>query len=171
MSKYSLLRYRKNPKVEPNWSTRGDTFRFFIHSVANHQKKWRRGALLVKNFFEKSLTMPKNWKRGPFGIFQHPFCRKTPKNWRGPSGEKIFSRKKVSQSRKVLKGSKGVPLGTVEFFRWCKKTLQTFAPLSRDFQKFMKIVRKVDHSEWDCQLKKTTRCKSLAFFFKGKGAD
>ena len=36
VSKYSLLRYRKNPKVEPNWRTRGDTLRFFIHSVANH---------------------------------------------------------------------------------------------------------------------------------------
>ena len=37
-SEYSLLRYRKNPKVEPNWRTRGDTLKFFIHSVANHQK-------------------------------------------------------------------------------------------------------------------------------------
>ena len=39
VSKYSLLRYRKNPKVEPSWRTRGDTLRFFIHSVANHQKQ------------------------------------------------------------------------------------------------------------------------------------
>ena len=38
VSKYSLLRYRKNPKVEPNWRTRGDTLRFFIHSVANQKK-------------------------------------------------------------------------------------------------------------------------------------
>ena len=37
-SEYSLLRYRKNPKVETNWRTRGDTLRFFIHSVGNHQK-------------------------------------------------------------------------------------------------------------------------------------
>ena len=40
---YSLLRYRKNPKVEPNWRTRGDTLRFFIHSVANHQNKLKEG--------------------------------------------------------------------------------------------------------------------------------
>ena len=37
------------------------------------------------------------------------------------------------------------------------------------------IVREVDHSERDCQLKKkqkkTTHCKSRAFFLKGKGAD
>ena len=30
--------------------------------------------------FLKSLTMPKKLKGGPFGISQHPFCRKTPKN-------------------------------------------------------------------------------------------
>ena len=42
VSKYSLLRYRKNPKVEPNWRTREDTLRFFIHSVAN-QKKLKEG--------------------------------------------------------------------------------------------------------------------------------
>ena len=28
----------ENPKVEPNWHTRGDTLKFFILSVANHQK-------------------------------------------------------------------------------------------------------------------------------------
>ena len=38
VSKYSLLRYRKNPKVEPNWRTRGDTLKFFIRSVANQKK-------------------------------------------------------------------------------------------------------------------------------------
>ena len=41
--------------------------------------------LQYPNFF-KSLTMPKKIERGegPFGIFQHPFCRKTPKKgWKG----------------------------------------------------------------------------------------
>ena len=38
MSKYSLLRYPKNPKIGPNWRARGDSFTFSIHSVANHQK-------------------------------------------------------------------------------------------------------------------------------------
>ena len=41
--------------------------------------------------------MPKKLEGGPFGIFQHPFCRKTPKNERGPFGE-FFS--EVSQCRK-----------------------------------------------------------------------
>ena len=78
VSKYSLLRYRKNPKVEPNWHTRGDTLRFFIHSVAN-QKKLKEGHFWRKKI-GKSPTMPKKLKGGPFGIFQRPFCRKTPKN-------------------------------------------------------------------------------------------
>ena len=64
MSKYSLLRYRKNPKVEPNWRTRGDTLKFFIHSVAN-QKKLKG----EKKILKKSLTMPKKLKGGPFGEF------------------------------------------------------------------------------------------------------
>ena len=46
-------------------------------------------------------TMPKNWKGGPFEVFQHPFCRKTWKNWR----KKFFYfREKISQCRKKLKG-------------------------------------------------------------------
>ena len=55
VSKYSLLRYRKNPKVEPNWRTRGDTLRVFIHSVAN-QKRIEGGALLVKKKFLKKVS-------------------------------------------------------------------------------------------------------------------
>ena len=60
-SKYSLLRYRKNPKVEPNWHTRGNTLKFFIHSVANHQKNGRRGTFgEKKNFFQKVSQCRKN---------------------------------------------------------------------------------------------------------------
>ena len=61
--------------------------------------------------FEESLTMPKNMKGGPFGIFQHPFCRKTPKNEGGSSGD--FFPKKVSQCRKKLKGGPLVSSGIV----------------------------------------------------------
>ena len=49
--------------------------------------------------------MPKKTEKGegPSGIFQHPFCRKTPKKMKeGPFG-KHFP-KKVSQCRKKLKG-------------------------------------------------------------------
>ena len=83
-------------------------------SILSQIMKKIGGALLVKKiFWKKSLTMPKKLKGGPFGIFQHPFCRKTKKIEGGPFGE-IFFRKKVSQSRKY---SKGVPFGPFEFLR------------------------------------------------------
>ena len=116
VSKYSLLRYRKNPKVEPNWRTRGDTLRFFIHFVAIIKKNWRRGTFGENFFWEKVSQCRKNWKGGPFGIFQHPFCRKTPKKLKGDPLGKIFFSKKKSHSRKY---SKGVTFGPFEFLRWC----------------------------------------------------
>ena len=47
--------------------------------------------------------MPKKTERGgPFGIFQHPFCRKTSKKMQeGPFEEKI-SEKNFSQCRKKI---------------------------------------------------------------------
>ena len=47
--------------------------------------------------------MSKNWKGGPFGVFQHPFCRRTSENW------KIFIFGKKSHSAE--KNCKGDPLG------------------------------------------------------------
>ena len=74
--------------------------RFFnIHSVAKHEK------IKEKNFYfrEKISQCRKKLKGGPFGIFQHPFCRKTSKKMqRGPFGEKN-SGKNVSQCQKKLK--------------------------------------------------------------------
>ena len=69
---------------------RGDPLRFFnIHSVAKHEKIEEN-----KNFHfrEKISQCRKKLKGGgAFGIFQHPFCRKTPKKWRGGfRGEKSF---------------------------------------------------------------------------------
>ena len=63
-------------------------------------KNWRREKFL---FSEKISQCRKNWKGGPFGIFQHSFCRKTAKKWRGTLwGKKIPE--KVSQCRKKLEG-------------------------------------------------------------------
>ena len=83
-----------------NW--KGDPLRFFnIHSVAKHEKIEENKFL----FPEKNLSAEKNWKGGPFGIFQHPFCRKTAEKIAGgPFGEKIFRKKKVPQCRKKLEG-------------------------------------------------------------------
>ena len=57
-----------------------------------------------KQIFGKNLTVPKkNDGGGPFGIFQHPFCRKTAKKFKGgPFGENFFPQKKVSQCRKKI---------------------------------------------------------------------
>ena len=53
--------------------------------------------------------MPKNWKRGPFGIFKHPFCCKISKKLKGgPFGEKKILEKNVTQCRKTERGD---PLG------------------------------------------------------------
>ena len=44
-------------------------------------------------------------KGGPFGIFQHPFCRETSKTCRGEGPfEEKNPKKNVSQCRKKLKG-------------------------------------------------------------------
>ena len=61
-------------------------------------KKLKRGNFL---FSGKNLTVPKKLKGGPFGVFQHLFCRKTKKIKGGTFGEKI-SGKKVSQCRKKI---------------------------------------------------------------------
>ena len=59
--------------------------------------------------------MPKKLKGGPFGIFQHPFCRKTPKKIEGGAlWGNFFPKKKVSQRRKYFKA---VPFGPFEFLR------------------------------------------------------
>ena len=90
----------KSLTMPKNW--KGDPLGFFnVHSVAKHQKI-KRGKIFI--FGKKSHSAEKNCKGGPFGIFQHPFWRKTAKKLKeGPFGEKKF-RKKVSQCRKTMKG-------------------------------------------------------------------
>ena len=56
--------------------------------------------------------MRKKLKGGPFGIFQHPFCRKTPKKIEGgPFGKKIFRKKSLTEP-KIL-----CPFGPFKFLR------------------------------------------------------
>ena len=58
--------------------------------------------------------MPKNPKRGPFGIFHHPFCRKTPKKLKGgPFGE-IFFEKKSHRAENTLREYPLVPLSFLD---------------------------------------------------------
>ena len=67
------------------------------------------------HFREKISQCRKKTERGgPFGIFQHPFCRKTSKKCRGdPLGKNFFFGKKVSQCRKNERGESLVSPGMV----------------------------------------------------------
>ena len=68
--------------------------------------------------------MPKKTERGgPFGIFQHPFCRKTSKNAGGTLWGKKNSKKNVLQCRKKLKGG---PFGVARYGMLRGKTGKTF---------------------------------------------
>ena len=57
--------------------------------------------------------MPKKLKGGPFGIFQHPFCQKTPKKWSGPFGKHFF-RKKSHRPKNTLREYTLVPLSFLD---------------------------------------------------------
>ena len=49
--------------------------------------------------------MPQKTERGPSGIFQHPFCRKTAKKLKGDPLRKNFSRKKcLAVPKKIERG-------------------------------------------------------------------
>ena len=68
------------------------------------------GGLLGKNV-SKKVSQCRKTERGPFGIFQHPFRRKTAKKIEeGPFREK--NPKKVSQCREKLKGA---PFGLARY--------------------------------------------------------
>ena len=91
---------RKTERVDP--------LRFSnIHSAARHEK-------IGEIFFRKKISMPKQTERGePFGIFQHPFCRKTSKKCRGPFGEKNSEKKCFAVPKKIERGDSLVSPGMV----------------------------------------------------------
>ena len=78
-----------------------EDFKVSKYSLLQHPKTF---------FWKKSHNPEKKPKRGPFRIFQHPFCRKTPKNWRGTVCG-IFSLKKSRNAEKI----KGRPFGLVRY--------------------------------------------------------
>ena len=90
-----------------------------LKNASECQRIGQLGTLSWKN---ESLTMPEKLKGGTLEIFQHPFCRKISKNWRGPFGEEFSLKKSLTEPKKSLTHSKGVPFGPVEFLRWCKNT-------------------------------------------------
>ena len=107
----------KKPKSWTELAHQRRHFEIFHPFCRKSSKKVEGGALLVKIFFKVSQCR-KNWKGGPFGIFQHPFCRKTPKKLKGgPFGKFFFSKKKSHRAENTPS-----PFGPFEFLRWCKNT-------------------------------------------------
>ena len=72
--------------------------------LSQNNKKLKRGKFL---FSEKHLRVPKKTEWGDhFGIFQHPFCRKTAKKLKGGTfGEKKFRKKSLAVPKKMEGGT------------------------------------------------------------------
>ena len=73
-------------------------------SVVKYQRNWRGDPLERKKIRKKKSHIAEKLKGGPFGVFQHPFCRKTSKNWKGKYF--IFGKK----SHSAEKNERGDPL-------------------------------------------------------------
>ena len=116
--KYSLLQYSKTEnftkklhtqKNGPSGALKGGHFRncqrfYAVEGVLSQNiKKLNGGKFFI---FGKNLTVPKKTERGgPFGIFQHPFCRKTAKKLKGgPLRKKNSQKKSLAVPKKNWKG-------------------------------------------------------------------
>ena len=89
---------------------------FSTSILSQNMKKMKKTKIFI--FGKKSHNAEKNWKGGPFGIFQHPFCRKTSKKCRGdPLGKKIskkkFRKKCLAVPEKIERGDSLVSPGLV----------------------------------------------------------
>ena len=70
----------------------GTLWGFSTSILSQNMKKMKKKIFFL--FSGENLTIPKkNWKEEPFGIFQHPFCRKTSKKMQGdPLRKKIWKK-------------------------------------------------------------------------------
>ena len=85
---------------------------FSTSILSQNMKKLKKTKIFI--FGKKSHNAEKNWKGGPFGIFQHPFCRKTSKKCRGTLwGKNFFSEKKSRSAEKNERGESLVSPGMV----------------------------------------------------------
>ena len=95
---------------------KGGTLWGFSTSILSQSMKKLKKFFFV--FGKKFYNAEKNWKEEPFGIFQHPFCRKTSKKCRGdPLRKKNFEKKipkKMSPvPKKIERGDSLVSPGMV----------------------------------------------------------
>ena len=117
MSKYYLLSYPKNPKVQPNWRTKWDTLRFFVNFVANYQKN--AGAILVKKNEKKSHSGEKI-ERGTLRDFSTSVLLENSKKVKGnPSG--IFFQTKSLTGTEILREYPLVPLSFLDDVKILRK--------------------------------------------------
>ena len=71
--------------------------------------------------------MPKKLKGGPFGIFQHPFCRKTKKKLKGDLLGNFFFEKKSHRAENTLREYPLDPLSFLDNVKiLLRKLLQYF---------------------------------------------
>ena len=86
IDKTSRERHKSAQYQRLKYSKRTSKCQVFFYSTWKTQKWDRIGLKNIKKIeggpfgekkLEKSLTMQKKMKAGSFGIFQHPFCRKT----------------------------------------------------------------------------------------------
>ena len=101
---------RRGPLARAPGALKGGHFRNCQHFVAVEG-----GIYWRKNKFSNEIQCRKTERGGPFGVYQHPFCRKTAKKLKG---ENFYFRKKISQCRKKLKGG---PFGIFQH-PFCRKT-------------------------------------------------
>ena len=85
---------------------------FSTSILSRNMKKLKKTKILI--FRKNSHNAEKNWKGGLFGIFQHPFCRKTSEKMQGdPLRKNFFSKKKSRSAKKNERGESLVSPGMV----------------------------------------------------------
>ena len=84
-------------------------------SVLKYQKncEWDPLERKIIKFLEKISQFRKKLKGGRFGIFQHPFRRKTAKNEGGPFAKKFFRETRLAVPKKIKTGDPLVSPGMV----------------------------------------------------------
>ena len=98
---------------------KGGTLWGFSTSILSQNMKKLKKFFFI--FGKKSHNAEKNWKEEPFGIFQHPFCRKTSKKCRGDPlrkknfEKKIPKKKFLAVPKKVERGDSLVSPGMVYY--------------------------------------------------------
>ena len=87
-------------KNGPSGALKGGALWRFSTSILSQNIKKLKGEIII---FGKILTVPNKTERGPFGVFQHPFCRKTAKKLKGTFWGKIFREKSLAVPKKNWK--------------------------------------------------------------------